>query len=191
MRGVRRLPITLQQENEKMQRLIKLSVCLIAAVTLCVSSGTSHAGWKWNGNKHGFHQHHWHHWKPSHHVHRPYYYTPRPIIVQQPVYSQPVVVQRAPTTSIVEVAADLTQVPTGGTITLSGRNFGTNTGSVGVAAGELMLAAEVVNWTNDSVTLKVPQLTLAGPARAKFIIFRADRSIADEVPFELLPSSGQ
>jgi hypothetical protein len=174
-----------------MPRLITLSTCGLVATVICLSGSSAEAGGKWwnkgNFKGHNFLKHHAWHGGHHHHHHYPYYRR-YPVVVQQPIYTQPVVVQSVPTTSI-EVATRLTQVPTGATITLSGQRFGSAAGTVGIAAGELMLSAEVLSWSNDAVTIRLPELTLAGPSKAKFIIFRANQSIADEVPFELVMGS--
>jgi hypothetical protein len=114
-------------------------------------------------------------------------YCEYPVVVEQPVYvQQPVVVEQA---AVTIEAASLTKVPVGATITLHGKDFGMENGRVGVATGDLMLAAAVTNWSNEAVTLTVPQLALAAPAKAKFVVFRADGSVASEVPCELVLGS--
>jgi hypothetical protein len=106
------------------------------------------------------------------------------VVVEQPVLVQEPVLM--PSAGVTIEEASLTKVPVGATITLHGKDFGAEMGRVGMMSGELVLAAKVTAWTNEAVTLTVPELALAGPAKAKFVVLRADGSVASEVPCELV-----
>ena len=48
-----------------------------------------------------------------------------------------------------------------------------------------MLPASVVSWNEKTVSITVPQVELTGPMKAKFVVRRADGSVANETPFQL------
>jgi hypothetical protein len=85
----------------------------------------------------------------------------------------------------VDDLAGLTNVPVGATIKLDAADLGAQPGRVSVVAGNLVLPASVVSWTEKTVSITVPQVELTGPTKAKFIVRRADGSVANETPFQL------
>jgi hypothetical protein len=85
----------------------------------------------------------------------------------------------------VDDSAGLTNVPVGATIKLDAADLGAQQGRVNVVAGNLVLPASVVSWNEKAVSLTVPQIELTAPMKAKFVVRRADGSIANETPFQL------
>jgi IPT/TIG domain len=79
--------------------------------------------------------------------------------------------------------ASLMQVPAGSTITLIGQAFGGQTGRVGVVAGDFLMGAQVVSWSDSSITVTLPQVGVNSAANAKFVVQRADGSLANEIKF--------
>jgi hypothetical protein len=84
-------------------------------------------------------------------------------------------------------SAELMKVAVGATITLRGEAFGEKTGRVAMRVGDLLLGAKVTKWEDKAVTITLQQVGLAGAAKAKFLILKADGKLATEVPFELVP----
>jgi hypothetical protein len=82
-------------------------------------------------------------------------------------------------------AANLTNVPAGATIKLDGSDFGAQPGRVTIVAGNMILPADVVSWTEKSVSLTLPQVEMTAPMQAKFVVHRANGSAAMETPFQL------
>lgn len=119
----------------------------------------------------------------------------QPVYVTQPVVTSPVVVEQPAAevatadASITVEPTDLTKVEAGATITINGKDFGNEAGRVGMALGEVLLAAKVVNWSDTAVTIMVPQMDLAVPGKAKFLVLRPDGSLATELSFILMPST--
>ena len=94
----------------------------------------------------------------------------------------------APTTANVEAndqAASLTTVPAGATIKLDGSNFGAQQGRVSIVMGNLVLPTVVVSWSENAVSLTLPPIEMTAPEAAKFVVRRANGSIANETPFQL------
>jgi hypothetical protein len=87
---------------------------------------------------------------------------------------------------IVGQSASLTQVPAGATITLTGQSFGGQAGRVGVAAGDLVMPAQVMSWSDSSITVTLPQVGVNSAAQAKFVVQRADGSLANEIRFQMV-----
>ncbi|MCE9548775.1 MAG: hypothetical protein K8T25_25125 [Planctomycetia bacterium] len=112
----------------------------------------------------------------------------QPVIVQQPIVNEQPVVQQVAAQQEVE-AANLMKVPAGATITLRGEGFGAQPGRVGIATGELLLAAKVVNWSDTAVQIEVPQVGLTAVAKAKFVVLKADGTLASEMAFELVAAN--
>ena len=87
------------------------------------------------------------------------------------------------------------KVPVGATITLNGEAFGEKPGRVAMQVGELLLGTQVTKWDDKTVVISVPQVGLAAAAKAKFLILKADNTLASEIPFELIlpqaPAVGQ
>jgi hypothetical protein len=95
-----------------------------------------------------------------------------------------------PTTATANVTANdqtasLTNVPAGATITLDGSDFGAQRGRVSIVAGNMILPTEVVSWTEKSVNLTLPQIEMTTPMQAKFVVHRANGTVAIETPFQL------
>jgi hypothetical protein len=79
------------------------------------------------------------------------------------------------------------QVKVGSTITLSGSDFGDQSGLVGIAAGELMIPVQLVNWSDTSITITLPQVGLVNAsAKAKVVVQRADGSVAKEMNVDMV-----
>ncbi len=49
----------------------------------------------------------------------------------------------------------------------------------------MILPTEVVNWTEKSVSLTLPQIELTAPVQANFVVRRANGSTANETQFQL------
>jgi hypothetical protein len=94
-------------------------------------------------------------------------------------------VDTAPAPVVNETPA-LMQVPAGSTISLVGQGFGGQTGRVGVVAGDLLIPAQVVSWNDSSITVTLPQVGVNSAANAKFVVKRADGSMANEIKFQIV-----
>jgi hypothetical protein len=112
-----------------------------------------------------------------------------------PVATAPTADNAAPTTdnpaatttnvSPNDQAASLTNVPAGATIKLDGSDFGAQQGRVSIVMGNLVLPTVVVNWSETEVSLTLPQVEMTAPEAAKFVVRRANGSVANETPFQL------
>ena len=93
-----------------------------------------------------------------------------------------------PTANIRAASADPSPRPSvaiGSMLTLDGQSLGGEAGSVRLRAGGLALPAEVLDWSDSSVKIRLPQLDLEGPMRAEIELLRADGSLASKTPIEL------
>ena len=112
----------------------------------------------------------------------------QPVVLSQPVVAQePVVAAAAVEPAKVAAPADaLPKVPVGATITLRGEAFGDEAGKVAMQIGELVLPVTMTKWEAKAVTITLPQVGLAAAAKGKFLILKADGSMANEIGFELV-----
>jgi hypothetical protein len=91
----------------------------------------------------------------------------------------------AVTTEVADGAASVMNVPAGATIKLDGSDFGAQQGRVSVVMGNLVLPTVVLSWSENAVSLTLPQVEMTGPGAAKFVVRRADGFVASETPFQL------
>ena len=82
-----------------------------------------------------------------------------------------------------QTAEDESETPTvqsGQEITLEGE-LGMQTGRIDMQVGQLRLQAKVMEWSETTTTIRLPELKTAEPVRAKLIIYRADGAKIEEI----------
>lgn len=52
--------------------------------------------------------------------------------------------------------------------------------------GQLSMPSQIVSWSDTAITITVPQVGLASAATAKFVVLRADGSLAKETQFQMV-----
>jgi hypothetical protein len=57
-------------------------------------------------------------------------------------------------------------------------------GRVNIVVGSMVLPTDVVSWSEKAVNLTLPHLELSAPVHAKFVVRRANGSLAIETPFQ-------
>ena len=95
-----------------------------------------------------------------------------------------------PITPVVPVPTPVTerpQVKSGQQVTIDGRLFGPDPGKVVLQVGGLSLNAQVTAWSSSQVTAVLPQLPIAGSARATVVIKTSYNHVADKLEVNLLP----
>jgi hypothetical protein len=73
----------------------------------------------------------------------------------------------------------------GSVIVLDGQTLGNDKGIVRLRLAEMALPVEVLEWTNTSAKVRLPQMELAGAMRAELEVLRADGSLASKSPVQL------
>jgi hypothetical protein len=76
-------------------------------------------------------------------------------------------------------------VAVGSTLSLDGQALGGEKGIVRLRINGLVLAAEVLEWSTDSVKIRLPELDLEGPMKAEIEVLRADGSLASKTAIQL------
>ncbi len=82
---------------------------------------------------------------------------------------------------------EVPQIEAGQRVTIDGSDFGSQTGRVVVVIGSLQLEARVEDWTSHQVTAILPELPLAGSARAVVQVLTSYGHPADRLTVELVP----
>jgi hypothetical protein len=79
----------------------------------------------------------------------------------------------------------LPSVAVGSTLVLDGQVFGETAGVARLRVGGLSLPIEVLEWTNNSVKIRLPEVDLTSPMKAEIGVLRADGSAASTTAIEL------
>ncbi|MFH1923486.1 MAG: hypothetical protein ABIP48_26800 [Planctomycetota bacterium] len=77
----------------------------------------------------------------------------------------------------------------GSEVTVAGEGFGPEPGQVLVHLGGMELEAEILGWFDLGVRLALPDLPLAGSAKAKLIVIRGDGAAANPLEIAITPAS--
>ena len=77
----------------------------------------------------------------------------------------------------------------GGELLLAGEGLGPEPGRVLVHLGGIEMEAEIIGWYDLGVSVKVPDLPLAGPVTAELIVIRADGAATNPVSVTVLPKA--
>jgi hypothetical protein len=73
----------------------------------------------------------------------------------------------------------------GSVIVLDGQKLGNEKGIVRLRLAEMALPVEVLEWTNTSAKVRLPQMELTGAMRAELEVLRSDGSLASKSPVQL------
>ncbi len=80
-----------------------------------------------------------------------------------------------------------TSVPAGGEVIVAGEGLGPEPGKVLVQLGGIEMEAQVLGWYDLGVRVAAPNLPLAGPTEAEFIVVRGDGAAANPVKVTITP----
>jgi hypothetical protein len=80
-------------------------------------------------------------------------------------------------------------VAIGSVIMLEGQSLGNDKGIVRLRLAELALPVEVLEWTNTSAKVRLPQMDLTGAMKAEIEVLRADGSLASKSAVRLTLAS--
>lgn len=80
------------------------------------------------------------------------------------------------------------KVSVGQQITIDGRFFGSQRGSVLVQIGAMQLPAEIVRWTSTQAIVVLPPVPLQAPVRATIVVKTAFGRVADQSEVQLQPA---
>jgi hypothetical protein len=94
-------------------------------------------------------------------------------------------VTAAPTTP------SLPSVAVGSTLVLDGQVFGETQGSARLRVGGLSLPIEVLEWTNSSAKIRLPEVELTGAVKAEIEVLRSDGSMASKSAVELTAANSR
>jgi len=78
-------------------------------------------------------------------------------------------------------------VPAGGELIVAGEGLGPEPGKVLVHLGGIEMEAQVLGWYDLGVRVAAPNLPLAGPTEAEFIVVRGDGAAANPVKVTITP----
>jgi hypothetical protein len=76
-------------------------------------------------------------------------------------------------------------VAVGSVIVLEGQTLGSDKGIVRLRLAEMALPVEVLEWTNTSAKVRLPQMELSGAMRGEIEVLRADGSLASKSALQL------
>jgi hypothetical protein len=79
----------------------------------------------------------------------------------------------------------LPKVSVGSTLMLDGQTFGEAKGGARLVVSGLALPVEVLEWTNTSAKVRLPQVEVTGGTKASLEVLRADGSLASKSAIEL------
>ncbi len=85
----------------------------------------------------------------------------------------------------------LPNVAVGSTLVLDGQLFGETQGVARLRVGGLSLPIEVLEWTNSSAKIRLPEVELTGAMKAEIEVLRADGSVASKSAIELTPANSR
>ena len=83
----------------------------------------------------------------------------------------------------------LPSVAVGSTLVLDGQVFGEVQGIARLRVGGLSLPIEVLEWTNSSAKIRLPEVELTGAMKAEIEVLRSDGSVASKSAIELTPAA--
>lgn len=83
--------------------------------------------------------------------------------------------------------ADPTTVQGGSDVVLAGEGFGPEPGSVIVQIGTQEIEGEILGWYDLGVRVRLPNLLMAGPAKADLIVIRGDGAAANPLQITINP----
>jgi hypothetical protein len=83
----------------------------------------------------------------------------------------------------------LPKVTVGSTLVLDGQTFGEEQGVARLRVSGLALPVEVLEWTNSSVKVRLPQVELTSATKVELEVLRADGSLASKSAIELTPAA--
>lgn len=92
--------------------------------------------------------------------------------------------------NVTAAAADepaLPKVPVGSTLKLVGQNFGNEQGVARLRVGGLSLPVAMLAWSNESTTVRLPEVDVTGAVQADVEVLRPDGSLASSTSFEMTP----
>ncbi len=83
----------------------------------------------------------------------------------------------------------LPKVTVGSTLVLDGQTFGEEKGVARLRVSGLSLPVEVLEWTNSSAKVRLPQVELTSATKVELEVLRADGSLASKSAIELTPAA--
>ena len=85
--------------------------------------------------------------------------------------------------------APLPKVELGSVVSIEGQGFGDEPGAVFIKIGQLVLTAELVEWTDELVEAQMPDMPMADRVRASIFVMAATEEIVEQTDVALLPAS--
>ena len=115
---------------------------------------------------------------------------PAPFIDATPTAkaTSPVTSNFASSTKPVETEPALPKVSVGSTLLVDGQVFGEEAGVARLRISGVSLPIEVLEWTNSSTKIRLPELEVTSATKAEIEILRADGSLASKSGIELTPA---
>jgi hypothetical protein len=154
------------------------------------SAGCGGGGYKVRYNHGHHHRVHFQHDHHKHVVFHGHYHHPRVHFFHEPevVVAAPVIAP-APAARIAVTTEEKprTQVPIGSVLVLDGQPLGSLPGAVKLEVEGREMPVQLIEWTESFVKIRLPMLTLTGPAEGDIDVVRADGSVASCSPLELMP----
>ncbi len=83
----------------------------------------------------------------------------------------------------------LARVAVGSTLEIDGSSMGTEAGIVRLRVGGLALPVEVLEWSANSVKIRLPKVELSSEVRGELEVLRADGSVASNSGVALTPAA--
>ena len=94
----------------------------------------------------------------------------------------------ASSTKPADTKTALPKFSVGSTLLVDGLEFGEEKGVARLRVGGLSLPIDVVEWSNESTKIRLPELEVTSPTKADIEILRADGSLASTSAVELAPA---
>jgi hypothetical protein len=119
---------------------------------------------------------------------------PNSVLTPTANLAQPQNIVPTPSVANVTVIPSEPALPTaavGSTLMLDGGQFGTEQGAARLVVSGLSLPIEVIEWTDSSAKIRLPNVELAAPVRAEIEVLRADGSLVSKTGIELTSAVGR
>lgn len=91
----------------------------------------------------------------------------------------------------VESEPELPKVPVGSTLQLDGTGFGNEQGVARLRVSGLSLPVTVLEWSNTSAKVRLPEVEVTGAVKAEVEVLRADGSLASSTSMELIATASR
>ena len=159
------------------------AVCSLAVAATLIAANSSLAGCGGGHYRGGYHNYYARYRAPVvRHVVRPVVHVARPVIAVAPPIA-PIGIAPRP----IGIVPQLPSVPAGSTLSLPGNFLGPVAGHVFLVLNEVKLAAQIVSWSPNGVTITLPPMAVKRPTPARLDVVLPHGQTISNVKILLTP----